>query len=279
MANVMVSEDGDVAEVRLIDLDNLRSASDQSLSVLTPGWAAPEIFEQKPPSRYSDAYSLALVTFNVLTGYHPFRDGDLVRNAGEHSPEAIAAARGHLPSFIDPDDTSNSTANYLFPLDISITSTLLGAFQQAFGSGRHQIEARPTAGSLRRMFWEAHDLTVSCNCRFTTYLDRGACAACEKSFDEVFTLEVLANPSSLPASTIAIGANPVAVQRRNLPLPAEPRKRYDDVVQVSLQHGSVVLNPAPQWSCRSRTLQHDERTEIISDDGISITLRAVAYAG
>ena len=278
MANVMVSDSGAAAEVRLIDLDNLRSATDQTLSVLTERWAAPELFNRQPPSRHSDAYSLALVAFTVLTGYHPFDDGDLVRFTPEQSPERIAAARGQLPSTIDPDDTSNATSSYLFPLDVVLTPTLLATFQRAFGSGRQQVEARPTAANLRRILWEAHDHTVICTCGFTTYLEAGSCAACDKPFNDVFIIEVRASPSSPPTATITIGANPVVIQRRHLPLPVEPRTRHDDVVQVSIEQGALALDAAPGWSCGARILRHDDRTELTNDKGISMTLRAVAHA-
>ena len=278
MANVMVSESGSAAEVRLIDLDNLRSATDQTLSVLTERWAAPELFKPQPPSRHSDAYSLALVAFTVLTGYHPFDDGDLVRHTPEGSPERIAAARGQLPSFIDPEDTSNTTSSYLFPLDVVLTPTLLETFQRAFGSGRDQVDERPTAANLRRILWDAHDRTVTCSCGFTTYLGTGSCAACEKPFDDVFNIEVRASPSSPPTAAITIGANPIAVQRRHLPLPVEPRTRHDEVVRVSIEHGALVLDTAPGWFCGTGTLQHDDCTELTNDNGTSVTLRAVAHA-
>jgi hypothetical protein len=278
MANVMVSDVGSAAEVRLIDLDNLRSASDQTLSVLTERWAAPELFKRQPPSRHSDVYSLALVVFTVLTGYHPFDDGDLVRYTPEESPERIAAARGHLPSFIDPEDSSNTTTSYLFPLDVVLTPMLLETFQRAFGPGRQQVDSRPTAATLRRMLWEAHDRTVTCSCGFTTYLEAGSCAACDKPFNDVFTIEILASPSSPPVATIAIGSNPVAIQRRHLPLPTEARTRHDDVVQASIEHGAVVLDAATEWSCGTRTLRHGDQTELTNNNGTSMTLRAVAYA-
>lgn len=278
MANVMVSEAGAAAEVRLIDLDNLRSASDQTLSVYTPGWAAPEIFELEPPSRYSDSYSLALVAFTALTGYHPFNDGDLVRYSPDESPERFAAVRGHLPSFIDPDDTSNATTSHLFPLDFILTPTLLAAFQRTFGPGRHHPDMRPTAAALRRMLWGAHDRTVSCGCGFTTYVDAGSCAACERPFDDVITVEILPSPSSQPTTRIAVGANSVAVQRRHLPLPVPPMTRDDEVVRVSAAPGALQLDASPEWSCGTRVLRVDDETELTAANGASLTLRAVAHA-
>jgi len=278
MANVMVSEAGFVAEVRLIDLDNLRSASEKSRSFYTERWAAPEIFDGQPPSRHSDSYSLSLVTFTVLTGYHPFYDGNLVRYSPEHSPERFAAARGHLPSFIDPHDTSNSTTSYLFPLDVLLTPALLEVFRRAFGQGRSRTDTRPTAAGLRRVLWEAHDRTVTCDCGFTTYVDAGACAACDSPFSGVLTIEVLASRSSRPSATIAVGSKSVALLRRHLPLPAEPRVRHDELVRFSIENGAVILDSSPEWSCGTRILQHGDQTELSGSNGESITLRAVTHA-
>lgn len=278
MANVMVSEAGSAAEVRLIDLDNLRSASETSLSVYTPGWAAPEIIDRRPPSRYADAYSLALVTFTVLTGYHPFNDGDLVRYTPEDSPERLAAARGQMPSFIDPDDRSNATSSHLFPLDILLNPTLLEAFQCAFGVGRNQVELRPTAAQLRRMLWEAHDRTVTCGCGFTTFIDVGYCAACDRQFEDAFVVQVLSSLSSSPSAIIAVGAGSVSVQRRHLPVPSTPRTRHDDVIRLSLDSGTLRLDPSPEWSCGKRALKLDEHTELIADSGVTVTIRATAHA-
>jgi hypothetical protein len=128
------------------------------------------------------------------------------------------------------------------------------------------------------MLWEAHDRTVTCSCGFTTYLEAGSCAACDKPFNDVFTIEILASPSSPPVATIAIGSNPVAIQRRHLPLPTEARTRHDDVVQASIEHGAVVLDAATEWSCGTRTLRHGDQTELTNNNGTSMTLRAVAYA-
>lgn len=278
MANVMVSDAGTAAEVRLIDLDNLRSAADQSLSVLTPRWAAPELFDHRPPTRQSDAYSLALVTFATLTGYHPFDDGDLVRAAPDGSPIRLAAAHGQVPSFIDPDDNSNSTARHLFPLDVILTPQLLGAYRRTFSSGRRNADARPTAAMLRRLLWRAHDQTIACSCRFTSYLSSGACAACDKPFDDALTLEVRASSRAVPAACIALSNGATTVERRHLPLPVEPRSRHDEVLQARVERGRAVLDPAPEWSCTPASIAVGGEALLEHESGAVLTLGAVPHA-
>ncbi len=278
MKNVMVSDTGGAVEVRLIDLDNLRWATDRTLSVRTPDWAAPEIFARQPPSRHSDAYSLALVVFTVLTGYHPFYDGDLVRYTPDDSQIRLEAKSGMVPSTIDANDTLNATDHHLFPLEVTLNAELLTMFQQTFGAGRHDFGARATAASMRRKLWAAHDWTVGCECGFTTYFNAGACASCHRTFDDAFAVEILASPSSPAISRIAVGASPVVIERRHLPLPVEPRSRHDEVVRLSVERGSVYLESLSEWSCGTQVLRHGGQTELEGANGSIFTLRAVARA-
>ncbi len=279
LANVMVSDTGTAAEVRLIDLDNLRHATNQSLSVYTPGWEAPELHADRPPTRQTDAYSLALVAFTMLTGYHPFSGGDLVRYSPDDSPIRQAALRGEVPSSIDPDDTSNSSDRFLFPLDFLLTDDLLNEFRRAFGPGRLHPDMRPTAAALRRVLWDAHDRTIVCECGFSTYIEAGSCASCDTPFRSAFAIEVLSSPSLPPAARFPAGGAAVPITRRHLPLPVEARSRHDEVVRVSVERGAVVLEPAPEWSCTPRTIKDGHCAEIADDKGTTFTLRARAYAG
>lgn len=279
MANVMVSDTGEAAEVRLIDLDNLRTASDRSLSVLTERWSAPELFRRLPPSRYTDSYSLALVTFATLTGYHPFDDGDLVRRTPDGSPERRAAVRGELPSFIDPDDESNSTDRHLFPLEIVMTSKLLAAYRVAFGPGREHVVKRPTAAQWRRLLWDAHDLTVVCPCGFSTYLDHGSCASCDRPFDDIPIAEIRSPDASAPSARIAVSNNFTPLSYRQLPLPSEIRVRHDEVLRMTKHSGFVDLALGAGWSCTHTRLRPNEETLIENDEGTTLLLRMATNAG
>lgn len=278
LGNVMVSDTGTAAEVRLIDLDNLRNATDQSSLVYTPGWEAPELHADRPPTRQSDAYSLGLVAFTMLTGYHPFSDGDLVRYSPDDSPIRQAALRGEVPSSIDPDDTSNSSDRFLFPLDFLLTDNLLTEFRRAFGPGRLHPNLRPTAAELRRVLWDAHDRTIVCDCGFSTYIDAGSCASCDTPFRSSFSIEVLSSLSLPPAARVTVGSITVPITRRQLPVPVEARSRHDEVVRVTVERGAVVLEPAPGWSCTARTIKDGNCAELADLKGTTFTLRATAYA-
>lgn len=278
LGNVMVSDTGTAAEVRLIDLDNLRHATDQSSLVYTPGWEAPELHADRLPTRQSDAYSLALVAFTMLTGYHPFSGGDLVRYSPDDSPIRLAALRGEVPASIDPDDTSNSSDRFLFPLDFLLTDKLLTQFRRAFGPGRFDPDIRPTAAELRRVLWHAHDQTIVCDCGFSTYIDAGSCASCDSPFRSAFSIEVLSAPSLPPAARIVAGSVAVSISRRHLPVPVEARSRHDDVVRVSVERGAVVFEPAPGWSCAPRTIKDGNFAELADGKGTTFILRTTAYA-
>ena len=278
MANVMVSGAGQDAEVRLIDLDNLRSATSIAPAVLTPRWAAPELFEGSPSSRQSDSYSLALVSFATLTGYHPFDDGDRVRLTPEGSPERKAAALGQLPSFIDLDDTSNSTLRYLFPTEVILNPELFGAYRRVFGQGRHDVLARPTSAEWRRLLWQAHDLTATCECGFSTYITAGACASCDRPFDSAVTIEVSSPDGSEPSARIAVSNLVSSLSRRHLPLPVDPRTRHHEVMRMEWIKGSVRLQPTAGWICDRSRLGTGQSATLENEKGAKFLVRAVSDA-
>ena len=97
-SNVFVS--GSIAEVStwLIDTDNVRwSIAADTESFFTPPYGAPELVKATgPASPSSDAWSLAVLTYQLLTLNHPFLAGDLVQNGDPEEAEA-AAGRGELP--------------------------------------------------------------------------------------------------------------------------------------------------------------------------------------
>ncbi len=278
MANVMVSNAGQDAEVRLIDLDNLRSATSVAPAVLTPRWAAPELFEGSPASRHSDSYSLALVSFATLTGYHPFDDGDRVRQTPEGSPEREAAALGQLPSFIDLDDTSNSTVRYLFPTEVILNSELFGAYRRTFGQGRQDVSARPTSAEWRRLLWQAYDLAATCECGFSTYITAGACAACDRPLDGAVTIEVSTPDGSEPSARIAVSNLVSSLSRRHLPLPVDPRTRHHEVMRMECIAGSVRFQPTAGWVCDRSRLRTGQSATLENEKGVKFLLRAVSDA-
>lgn len=272
LANVMVSALGEFSELRLIDLDNLRLASDTSLAVHTPRWSAPEIFDRQPPTTRSDSYSLSLVTFALLTGYHPFYDGDAVRFTHDDSPQRAAAKRGLIPSVIDPDSNENQLSHEHLSLDAVLTPTLLRRYQQTFSEGRNEPLKRVTAGRLCQALWQAHDNTRVCSCGMSFLALRKTCPNCGKDVSGSLTLSVRSSNLESTYSRLTLGSEAIDIQMRHIPLSVAPNRRHDRVMSLSPGDGFFHIEAAAGWSCSSRSICAGESAIVESRDGESFRL-------
>jgi serine/threonine protein kinase len=97
--------------VRLLDfalVDLLWRPSGRALAALNPRYAAPELFDDRPASS-SDAYSLAVIYTELLTGTHPLgraavRPSAASRSRGVPDLDLVPAAdRAILTKALDPD--------------------------------------------------------------------------------------------------------------------------------------------------------------------------------
>lgn len=272
LANVMVSSLGEFSELRLIDLDNLRLASDTSLAVHTPRWSAPEIFDRKPPTTWSDSYSLSLVTFAFLTGYHPFDDGDAVRFTDNDSPQRDAAKRGLLSSVIDPENNENQLSHEHLPLDAVLTPTLLYLYQQTFSKGRTEPLKRVTSGRLCQALWQAHDNTRVCSCGLSLLALRKTCPNCGKAGSGLSTLSVRSTNLESTYSRLTLGSEATEIQMRHIPLSVAPNRRHDRVMSWSPGDGFFDIETAAGWSCSSRSVRAGESAIVTSHEGESFRL-------
>lgn len=100
--NVFLTTDG---HVRILDFGIARAAKvagegrgddtrfdPASLGAITPSYASAEMLGGEPAEPADDVYALACVTYELLTGHHPFRD-----EAGRKLPADEAARRGLRP--------------------------------------------------------------------------------------------------------------------------------------------------------------------------------------
>lgn len=127
-ANVILTDDG---EVKVIDFGIARAfqrPGDEaeatrfdpgSLGALTPTYASPEMLEHREPDPRDDVYALACITYEMLTGRHPFgrrqateaRDGGLGlerRNLSRRQWKALKAALA-----FDRDKRTGSAGKFL----------------------------------------------------------------------------------------------------------------------------------------------------------------------
>lgn len=175
--NVFVSEAADAFEVRLIDTDNLRTATAPGRTLYTPGYGAPEIVRQSgAPSSLSDAYSFSLIAFEALALAHPFL-GDLVQH-GEPEMEERALA-GELPWIDEPTDDRNRTTNGIAREHV-LSDNLRESFQLVFGAGRTDLAVRPGMVRWVEYLHRAADRTLSCpSCGGSYYFNRDQCPWCD----------------------------------------------------------------------------------------------------
>lgn len=160
-ANIFVPEDARYATVHLIDADNLSNPDQAQCLVLgTPRYMAPEIVKGiRQPDVLSDAYSLAVLIFQILRFGHPLL-GDTVLAGPPESEEA--ALRGDLPYVEHPSDHSNSSSR-LLPGESLLTSRMRALFDQAFVEGLEDRTRRPTPAQWEEACLLSADQLTGCN--------------------------------------------------------------------------------------------------------------------
>lgn len=174
--NVFVSEHRDAAEVRLIDTDNLRTATAVGRALYTPGYGAPEIVTQTgTPSSLSDSHAFAVIAFEALALVHPLL-GDAVRD-GDPEMENQALA-GRLP-WIDDDDDSNRSSDGI-PRGIVMSEALRDDFRRTFALGLRKPTERPGLSRWAEHLHRAADRTVVCpDCSGSYYYNLAICPWCD----------------------------------------------------------------------------------------------------
>lgn len=177
--NVFVSEHRDAAEVRLIDTDNLRTATAAGRALYTPGYGAPEVVTQTgSPSSLSDSHAFAVIAFETLALVHPLL-GDAVRD-GEPEMEDKALA-GRSPWIDDETDDSNRSSDGI-PRDIVLSAALRDDFHRTFGPGLLAPTERPGLSRWAEHLHRAADRTVICpSCSGTFYYNQKECPWCDAS--------------------------------------------------------------------------------------------------
>ena len=175
--NVFVSESSDAYEIRLIDTDNLCTATSPTRLLHTPGYGAPEIVRGTGvPSSLGDSHAFAVIAFETLALVHPLL-GDAVRD-GEPEMEERAFA-GRLPWIDAAGDDSNRSSDGI-PRDVVLSPRLREDFSQIFGPGLSDPDERPGLARWAEHLHRAADRTVACpDCSGSYYHNRDACPWCD----------------------------------------------------------------------------------------------------
>ena len=175
--NIFVSSQTEACEVRLIDTDNLRTATQAGRSLFTPGYGAPEIVRGTGvPSSLGDAHAFAVIAFETLALVHPLM-GDAVRD-GEPELEEQALA-GYLPWIDDSEDDRNRSSDGI-PRDLVLSPRLREDFGLTFGAGLSDPGARPGLSRWAERLHGAADRAVTCpECSGSYFCNRPFCPWCD----------------------------------------------------------------------------------------------------
>lgn len=180
--NVFVSSDHDHHEAWLIDPDNLHLEGERGPAVYTPGYGAPEVLQRRArPSTLSDAWSFAVLAFQVLAQAHPLIGARVEEGGWDESVDLEAKAfAGELPWIHDDQDDDNHGELGIFPRDLVLSPRISALFARALGRGRLQPAARPSLAEWADVLEHAADHTLRCpSCASTYYLNRAGCPWCD----------------------------------------------------------------------------------------------------
>lgn len=160
-ANVFVSRSVEHSQVWLIDCDNLCASERLGHGHLhTPGYGAPEVVRgERGVNSLTDAWSFAVLAFQLLTHRHPLMGGAVLDAEPDQEERAL---RGELPWVHHPEDPSNQACDGL-PLEIVTTPRLQALFEDCFNAGRDHPLARPSLADWADALEAAWALMLDCN--------------------------------------------------------------------------------------------------------------------
>ena len=185
--NMFVSVDANNDNVWLIDCDNLDYMKNTAKrnGWMTAGFGAPEIYQGKGNTMYSDAYSFAIALFWTLTNKHPFM-GEAVEEVLQEEDmldetEENYACSGKFAWIGDEDDVSNHSETGI-PYNMFLSNSLHNCFNMTFSEeGRINRQKRITMPEWCFILAKNLDGVVRCdNCGMDYYAhESSTCPWCD----------------------------------------------------------------------------------------------------
>lgn len=187
--NMFVSAEPQMSHVWLIDCDNLsfmkESMKKRDGGLHSPGYGAPEIYEGKGKTMYSDAFSFAIALFWELTMSHPFMGFAASEMLDEldmlDAPEEDYTCTGAFAWVCDEEDDSNRSFSGM-PIEMFINSSLFEKFQKTFSeNGRRNRQKRTTMPEWTYVLAKELDHIVRCKCCQMDYYgnEESVCPWCD----------------------------------------------------------------------------------------------------
>lgn len=181
--NIFISGESDHSEVWLIDCDNISLEARPCRPLYTQDYGAPEVVRGDAlSSTLTDAWSFAVIAWQMLTISHPLKGEVVVHGDPELEEQAL---RGEFPWVYDPDDASNLACGGI-PKDLVTTSHMARLFAQCFGPGKADSQERPSMSAWQEALHEASERTITCTDCASSYLftPEKQCPFCEGPLDE-----------------------------------------------------------------------------------------------
>lgn len=205
--NIFVSEGTEHSQLWLIDADNIEHDSQTTHTMMTPDYGAPEFFQGMGHTIYSDAYSFAILAYQVLNSQHPFKGAAFESDEGSDDDWADSTDiieekqepddllnRGMLPWVEDSTDSSNNS-KFGIPSSITLSKGMRALFVRTFEEGRQKISARPSMFEWVEALGNAIDMTVRCanpECNTSFFLAE-KCPFCSTTRNPKIYLQVRRN--------------------------------------------------------------------------------------
>lgn len=235
--NVFVSEPVNAVEAWLIDLDNLSHESDPARSYCTRFYGAPEVWTGRAGcTSLSDAWSFAVLVWQVLTLTHPFV-GNLVDDDADLEGPALAGA---LPWVGHSTDDRNRCSTGL-PPELVLAGRLVELARRTFEEGVTDRMRRTSVSDWVERLHAAADQTVTCSgCGGSYFVTESACSWCDEPRPPVAPVRIARwqPDKGLVESTMRLGQLPLT--REGLVL---PRRVTEGLTGLVARNAHVEIMP------------------------------------